>query len=323
MRVLCTGVAGMLSSNTARVLMEQGYEVAGVDDFSRGKREFVPKGLVSFWNWDISKGLSHHDAENMKFDFVVHCAALVGGVAHVQANGWRNIKNAAIDYQVLDYCVATNTPLVFSSTCCVYPPWLNYRPLKETDHASVGGPNENGYKPDEGCYGMAKLLSEMAIQEAVREHGLRAVITRCFNVYGPAEVPDLNAHVIPALIGKVLRKELPLEVWGDGSQTRSYLYVDDAARGIIAAMEKGKPGEVYNLGTETSVTVNSLASVILRVCGEDMNSLRNDTSKPSGVSARYADISKATRELGWEPTTSMITGIENTVMWCREWMEKQ
>ena len=320
MRVLCTGVAGMFASNLARLLADQGHDVYGVDDLSRGRRELVDP-RITFYEQDLTIKTTVHIPRS--YDAVYHCAALVGGVEHVRTNGWRNIKNSAIDYSVIEFCVRTGTPLVYSSSCTVYPPWINFRPLKEEDCASCGGPNERGYKPDEGCYGMAKLLGEMAIQEAVREHGLRAVITRCFNIYGPNEIPSGTAHVIPALIGKVLRKELPLEVWGDGSQQRSYLYVDDAARGIIAAMENGKPGEVYNLGTEQSHTVNELAGMILERCGYDKSALRNDPSKPSGVSARYADISKAKRELGWEPTTSIATGLDKTVQWCREWMERR
>ena len=322
MRYCVTGAAGMVGSNLSRILVDEGHHLTfGIDDLSRGRKEFFedPEYLDIF---DITKPPSDNWMPP-KLDGVFHCAARVGGVAHVMEDEYRNLKNAAIDWAVLDWCLHTNTPLLYVSTCCVYPPWLNYRPLKENDHASVGGPNENGYKPDEGCYGMAKLLGEMAVQAAVREHGLDAKIVRMFNVYGPNEVPDSTAHVIPALIGKVLRKELPLEVWGDGSQKRSYLYVDDAARGIIAAMEKGKPGEVYNLGTETSYTVNALAALILDKCGEMPANVRNDPSKPSGVSARYADISKARTELGWKPATYIGDGLDNTIQWCREWMEKQ
>jgi len=259
-----------------------------------------------------------------KASAVFHCAARVGGIGHIEVDHWRNLKNAAIDWAVLDYCMATKTPLVYLSTCCVYPPWANQHALMEEDSMIEPdyAPQLGSFRPDEGVYGMAKLLGEQAVQAAVREHGLNAKIVRMFNVYGPHEIPDSTGHVIPALIGKVLRKELPLEVWGDGTQKRSYLYVDDACRGIIAALEKGKPGEVYNLGTENSDTVATLAETILAMCDQDATNIRFDTTKPSGVPARYADCSKAHRELDWNPEVSLREGLDRTIAWCKEWMAK-
>lgn len=321
-RVLVTGIAGMWASAIAEHLVSLGHEVFGVDDLSRGRKEFIPKGL--FWmKRDLSEG---QPMMTVGVSAIIHCAAHVGGVGFLMQDRWTHLKNAAIDWHVIESCVKTKTPLVYVSSCCVYPEFMHsevyhlanggaYK-LKETDAGLDNG------EPDEGLYGLMKLSGEMAVRAAVEDRGLDAKIVRGFNVYGPHEVPDpKTGHVIPALIGKVLRGQLPLQVWGSGRALRSYLYVEDAARGVVAAMEKGKAGEVYNIGTSESRSVNEIARKVLLACDVPVTEFRNDPSMPEGAYGRLADISKSQKELGWAPTTKFEEGLADTVSWCREWIK--
>jgi UDP-glucose 4-epimerase len=288
-----------------------------VDDFSRGRRESLPN--VTLHVKDLADGVP----EVGEVGAVIHAAARVGGVNYLAQDAWKNIKNGGIDWHVINHCVERSLPLVYLSSCCVYP--CEYQ--TEAWHASHGGAYglkeddlryDTGWvHPTEELYGLMKLAGEMAVQDAVRDRGLRGTIVRMFNVYGPREMPDpQTGHVIPALIGKVLSGQNPLQVWGLGNAMRSYLYVEDAAEGILDTLRYGTSGEVYNLGTEDRRTVNEIAQTILEACGVDVP-IEHDLTKPTGAFGRLANIDKAYKELGWAPRVSLLEGVKRTVAWCK------
>ena len=144
-----------------------------------------------------------------------------------------------------------------------------------------------------------------------------------FNNYGPGEVPDeVTGHVIPALIAKALAGKFPLEVWGSGNQRRSFLYVGDAAEGVIKVMDRGLGGVPYNLGSSETVTIRELALAVLKVVSPKQVELRFDLSKPEGVFGRAPNTYRAQNELSWTPRVSLEEGICRTVRWCKDWIHR-
>ena len=321
---IVTGGAGMLGMALVAKLIGRGDRVIIVDNFSRGRSEFVhPKAeLVGH---DLAYPLPY-DLARERPKQIYHLAARVGGVNYMLRNQLLSHRNAAVDWNVIDFALFTEAPMLYCSTACVYPvERQTQEALAEQGHLSLSEPDvlDRGAHP-ESVYGWAKLLGELALAEQEQEEGAgQFKIVRMFNNYGPGEVPsEETGHVIPALIARALAGKSPLEVWGSGDQRRSFLYVDDAAQGVIEVMENGRAGVPYNLGSSETVTIRELALAVLRVVSLERGELRFDLSKPEGVFGRTPDTRRARQELGWAPRVSLEEGIRLTVEWCKDWIHK-
>jgi dTDP-glucose 4,6-dehydratase len=172
-------------------------------------------------------------------------------------------------------------------------------------------------------YAASKAASDLLVVAAVRTHGatgLDAVVTRCSNNYGPYQFPE---KLIPLMIANALRDE-PLPVYGDGLQVRDWIHVDDHCRGLLAALDRGRPGEVYNLGGSAERENLVVARALLAALGKPESLLRFVEDRP-GHDRRYAIAhSKARRELAWRPRTRFESGLRRTVEWYlahRPWWE--
>ena len=176
--------------------------------------------------------------------------------------------------------------------------------------------------PNDRFAGWAKRICELQAQAYKIEHGWDKIsIARPANVYGPYDNFDKeNAMVIPALINRAISGENPLIVWGDGSQTRSFSYVDDTVEGIIALMESDKY-DVFNIGNPNEMTIKELSSVILKLTGSKSKliykELPNDDPKQ-----RRPDITKAKENLDWEPKVDLETGLTFTIDWIKKELAK-
>jgi len=201
------------------------------------------------------------------------------------------------------------------STACVYP-----------RHCTIPTPEVEGFKdspePTNEGYGWAKRMAEYLGGAYHQEFGMKVAIARLYNAFGPRDhFESADSHVIAALIRRVVGGEDPVLVWGDGKSTRAFLYVEDAARGLLETAEKYAVCDPVNIGSDEEVTIGDLARTILRVAGSKAE-LRFDTSKPAGQPRRNCDTRKAREKLGFQARVSLEEGLRRTIAWYQARAEK-
>jgi GDP-L-fucose synthase len=188
-------------------------------------------------------------------------------------------------------------------------------PTPETEGFS-GTPEET----NEG-YGWAKRMAEFEAAAVHKEFGLRVAIARPYNAYGPRDDFDPEtSHVIPALIRKALSGQDPLEVWGDGTQTRAFLYVEDFVRGLLEVAERYAECDPVNLGADEEVSIGDLARMIVELCGSRAR-LRFETGAPKGQPRRNCDTAKAREKLAFSAKVPLREGLRRTIEWYRRRLE--
>jgi len=204
--------------------------------------------------------------------------------------------------------------LVAVGTICSYPKFAPV-PFREEDLW-------NGYPEETNApYGLAKKMLLVQSQAYRQQYGFNSVVLFPVNLYGPNDNFDLEtSHVIPAMIRKIeqgiARGEREVELWGDGSPTREFLYVDDAAEALLLAVERYDDSEPMNLGSGREISIRDLANTIAGLMGY-RGSFRYDTSKPNGQPRRGLDVNRAKKSLGWTARTSLEDGLRCTIDWWR------
>ncbi len=321
--VVVTGGAGFIGSHLVKKLVAEGRRVRVVDDLSRGSLDNLKEveGKYEFRHLYLGEpkaALGAVDGASACF----HLAAIVGGVLKMQSHQTLSAVIPAVDYNVISACVKKGVNrFLYTSTACAYPVQLQDeahvgRKLREDECYGTVGANP------ESLYGLAKLYGEWMSSRYHEEFGLKVAIVRDFNVYGPHEDFDVETgHVIPALINKVLQivsggKSGALEVWGTGRQSRSFVYVDDVADGMIKALDTIEDATPINLGSESIVSIGDLARTIADLAGF-RGSIRFRSDMPEGVFTRMPDASRARKLLGWTATTSLKDGLNNTLEYWR------
>ncbi|KKM10715.1 NAD-dependent dehydratase [Clostridiales bacterium PH28_bin88] len=247
-------------------------------------------------------------------DVVIHLAAKVGGIGFNRARpGELFYDNAIMGIQLMEEARKAGVQkFVAVGTVCAYPKYTPV-PFKEEDLW-------NGYPEETNApYGLAKKMLLVQAQAYRQQYGFDAIYLLPVNLYGPGDNFDLeSSHVIPALIRKMVEaKELDMpyiEVWGDGSPTREFLYVSDAARGILEATEKYSSPEPVNLGSGEEISIKELTETIAKIVGFK-GEICWDTSKPNGQPKRQLDTSRAWQEFGFRAQTSLPEGLRNTISW--------
>ena len=245
-------------------------------------------------------------------DVVIHLAARVGGIGANRDNPGRFLfENLMMGTQIIEECRLAHVPkLVAIGTICAYPKFAPV-PFREDDLW-------NGYPEETNApYGLAKKML-LAQSQAYREqYGMNSVVLFPVNLYGPRDNFDLEtSHVIPAMIRKCVaarrRGDSEVVLWGDGSPTREFLYVDDAAEGILLAAEKYDSSEPVNLGKGEEMSIRELASIIAQATGFT-GRFSWDTSKPNGQPRRCLEVSRAKERFGFVARTPFAVGIGATV----------
>ena len=251
---------------------------------------------------------------------VIHLAAIVGGIAnfHKLPHTLTEVNNAlynAVFRAALDEDVERFT---YVSSSMVFEQAQSF-PTREDYLPTCPVPIS--------AYGFSKLTGEVYCRAAHDEHGLPYTICRPFNAYGPGEMPSDEpgiAHAVPDLIRKVLSGQKPLQIFGDGTQTRTLTHIDDIADGIVSAM-RSPAGlrEDFNISASDELTIAAIARIIWEECGEDPAefSLEHLPSFAVDVVRRWPSVEKAKRLLGWEAQIDVRTGIRQTVDWLREHVE--
>jgi len=249
-----------------------------------------------------------------KPDIFIHLAAVVGGIGANRENPGRFFyDNAAMGLNVIEAArIAGIEKFVCAGTICSYPKFTPV-PFREEDFWD-GYPEETN-----APYGLAKKMLLVQLQAYREQYGLQGIYLTPVNLYGPRDNFDLNtSHVIPALIRKCLEAKqagaLEITAWGKGNATREFLYVEDAADGIVLASETYSSADFVNLGSGEEITIRDLLEKI-RALIDYQGAIRWDPTKPDGQPRRCLDTSRALARFGWKARTSLQDGLKKTIDW--------
>jgi GDP-L-fucose synthase len=299
-QVMVTGGGGFLGKAVVRRL-----ESAGADQV------FVPRS--SDYDLRTPDGIDRALADGRP-RMVIHLAAVVGGIGANRENPGRFFyENAIMGIQLIERArLAGVEKFVTIGTVCSYPKFTPV-PFKEDD-LWIGYPEETN-----APYGLAKKMLLVQGQAYRQQYGFNVIHLIPVNLYGPGDnFNPASSHVIPALIKKCVDArdagEPFIEVWGSGSPSREFIYVDDAAEGIVLAAERYDGAEPVNLGVGREITVRELVELIVRVAGFE-GSVRWDKTKPDGQPRRSLDTSRATLRFGFSARTPFEDGLQRTVAW--------
>lgn len=259
--------------------------------------------------------------KDAKPDIFIHLAAVVGGIGANRANPGRFFyDNAMMGLNAIEAArIAGVEKFVCAGTICSYPKFTPV-PFREEDFW-------NGYPEETNApYGLAKKMLLVQLQAYRQQYGLNGIYLTPVNLYGPRDNFDLEtSHVIPALIRKCWEareaKAAEITAWGTGNATREFLYVEDAAEGIVAAAEKYAKAEPVNLGSGEEISIRELVELTRSLAGYE-GSVRWDATKPDGQPRRCLDTSRALAEFGWRAQTKLREGMQKTIAWYGEELRK-
>ena len=299
-RFLVTGGAGFLGRSVVEGLVRRGATSIAIPrsrDYDLRRES------------DIVRVLEDHKPE-----VIVHLAAVVGGIGANRANpGKFFYDNLVMGVHLMEQArLAGIRKFVAVGTVCAYPKFAQV-PFHE-------GAIWDGYPEETNApYGLAKKMLLVQAQAYRQQYGFNAVYLLPVNLYGPRDNFDPeSSHVIPALIKKCLEAEREgrshIEVWGTGSATREFLYVDDCAEGILLATESYDGPEPMNLGSGREISIKDLVHAIARLTGF-RGEIRWDASKPDGQPRRGLDVSRARQEIGFEAKMPFEEGLRRTIEW--------
>jgi len=311
-KYLVTGGAGFIGSHIAGELVRKGHSVRIIDNFSTGKRENISSFLdeIELVEADIREfNACREVVEGM--DFILHQAALTSVPLSIEDPLLTNEINIT---GTLNLLLASRNAkvkrLIFASSAAVYGDDSRLPKTENMEGLPISP------------YALSKRVGEMYCQLFSQLYGLSTVCLRYFNIFGPRQDPfSQYASVIPNFIGKMLKEEKP-SVFGDGEQSRDFLYVSNVVEAnILASRISEVSGEVFNIAGGEKTTINSLVKELNEVLGKEIKPAYDDP-RSGDIKHSYADISKARKMLKYEPTVSFSEGLRETVRWYREGKEQ-
>lgn len=319
MKVLVTGAGGFLGGHLVRRLLDDGHRVRAVS------RRPAHSWTQRFDGEDVERVQADLRGRNQcayvvkGMDAVYNLASRIGGLGFLEKNHALCSRSVVINANLLEAAVTEGCKrYLFPSSACVYPDTGNAlaRPIRESD---AYPPN-----PPSG-YGWEKLYSERMCLYHAAEYGLQVRIPRLHTVYGPHSPIGEHEKAPIALCRKVVQAiragRNELEIWGDGEQTRSFLYVDDAIDALVRLMDS-ECGEPINIGSAVRVTVNQLADAVEAIAGVKLQR-QYRLDMPQGVRGRVSDNARAGFWLGWKESTSLLQGLEKTYRWVEQALPRQ
>ncbi len=313
-KALVLGAGGFIGSHLVTRLKKEGYYVKGIDlkypEFSKSSADdFVIGDLRDF------SVCQAHITEDI--DEIYQLAADMGGAGYLFTgdNDFNVMHNSAsINLNVAHFAIKSGVGKVFfSSSACIYPKCNQVDPDNPNCAESTAYPAE----PDSE-YGWEKIFSERLFAAAYRNYGLEVRMARFHNIFGPEGTWDSGKEKAPAALCRkvaMAKNGDAIEIWGNGLQTRSFLYIDDCIDGIRTLM-KSDAKEPLNIGSEEMVTINELAEMIIEKSGKSVRLKHIDG--PIGVMGRNSDNRLVTKTIGWEPKISLKEGLEKTYVWIEE-----
>lgn len=305
-RALVTGGAGFIGSHVAELYLAEGYDVEIVDNLSSGRRENVPARAV-FHELDIGSADAARLVRDGRFDVVSHLAAQIDVRKSVADPAYDAHVNIAGSLNLLEAVRAGGhgTRFIFSSTGgAIYGDFVPVPTVEDLP------------KDPESPYGIAKLSVEYYMAYFARVHGLETVALRYSNVYGPRQDPHGEAGVVAIFCNRILAGQ-PMTVFGDGAQTRDYVFVGDVARANLAAARavlapmRQVDTRSYNIGTGKETSVLQLAN-LLRAAAGTTTPLTHAPGRPGEQQRSSVNIAKAGRELAWTPSVRLDNGLKAT-----------
>ena len=313
-RALVCGAGGFIGSHLVKRLKKEGFWVRGVD---LKYPEFAPTAADDFVIGDLRDPAVCRYVMDGPFDEVYQLAADMGGAGYVFTgdNDADIMHNSAlINLNMLEACYKRNVKRIFySSSACIYPEYNQLDP----DNPRTAEETAYPANPDSE-YGWEKLFSERLYLAFHRNYGMDVRIARFHNIFGPEGTWRGGREKAPAaLCRKVAATPDGGEIlmWGDGKQTRSFLYIDECLEGVRRLMDSDFTGPV-NIGSEEMVTINELAEMIMEIAGKKLR-IRHIPG-PVGVRGRTSDNRLIYEKLGWKPTEPLRVGLEKTYKWIEE-----
>jgi nucleoside-diphosphate-sugar epimerase len=314
-RALVLGAGGFIGSHLVKRLKAEGYWVRGADlkipEFSTGMTD-------EFYLYDLRE---QHNVRRLFRDMqdaeVYQLAADMGGAGYIftgdhDADIMHN--SATINLNVLDAAKNIGVSKIFySSSACIYPAYNQLDPNNPNCAEDSAYPAE----PDSE-YGWEKLFSERLYLSYMRNYHMEVHVARYHNIFGPEGTWQGGKEKAPAaLCRKIALAEDgdSIEVWGDGEQTRSFLYIDECVEGTLRFMRSNASGPL-NIGSEEMVTINQLVSMIAYIAGKKI--YINHVDGPLGVRGRSSDNALIEKQIGWKPTTKLFEGLVSTYAWIEE-----
>ena len=320
-KILILGGCGFIGGNLSKKLTEEGHFVRNVDI---KRHEFFTKFNSEWMQGDLRKPKFVHDVMCLpdgSFDEVYQLAADMGGAGYIFSgeNDAKVMHNSAlINLNVLDTAIRTGVKKIFySSSACMYPEHNQLNPENPNCEESSAYPAN----PDSE-YGWEKLFSERLYLAYNRNYSLDVKIARFHNIFGPYGTYKGGKEKAPAAMCRKVAECLDggeIEVWGDGQQTRSFLYIDECTDGILRLMDSDFKGPV-NIGSEEMLSINQLAQNVIDISGKEIY-IKN-IEGPTGVRGRNSDNKLIREKLGWEPTKPLYDGLIKTYDWVNEQIKK-
>jgi GDP-D-mannose 3',5'-epimerase len=309
-RVLVTGAGGFIGHHLVSRLKADGFWVRGVD---LKHPEYEKSAADEFELLDLRESRNCMKATTGNIDQVYNLAADMGGIGYITAFHAEIARsNILINAHMLEASRLNGIRrFLFSSSACVYAQG------KQESAAVTALREEDAYPADpEPGYGWEKLFAEELCRYFLQDYSLDMRIVRFHNVYGPLGTYEGGKEKAPAAISRkvALAKDGDeIEIWGDGKQTRSFMYIEDCVEGLLRLMAS-EYREPLNLGTDHLVTINELVDVISAIAGKNLRK-RHDPTKPQGVRGRNSDNSRLNKVLGWQPSVPLEEGLKITYKW--------
>ena len=304
MRVLVTGGAGFIGSQVADAHAARGDEVIVVDSLVGGRREFIPP-LARFYQMDVRDPGLRDVLATERPQIVNHHAAQVSVSASMKDPLFDAEVNVLGTLRLLEHCVAAGVQqMIFASTG-----WALYG-----DPETLPADESTPIRPL-SPYAAGKFAAETYVGLFQRVHGLRACCLRYANVYGPRQDPHGEAGVV-AIFSRALLDGRPATIFGDGEQTRDFVYVDDVVQANLAATDRRIDGAI-NIGTGKATTVNTVYAALARAAGVSIPP-HYASPRPGDVRDITLAAGRARARLGWEPRVSVETGLTETLNWFRQ-----
>lgn len=310
------GAGGFIGSHLVRKLKSEGFWVRGVDlkypDFSDTEADDFVIG-------DLREQDVVRTVIDRRFDEVYQLAADMGGAGYIftgehDADIMHN--SATINLNVVSACQKRNIRKVFySSSACMYPAYNQEDP----DNPICTEASAYPAAPDSE-YGWEKLFSERVFLAYNRNFGMENRVARFHNIFGPQGTWQGGKEKAPAAVCRKVasaRDGGEIEIWGDGTQTRSFLYIDECIEGVLRLTRSGFEGPV-NIGSEEMVTINQLVDIVSDIAGKKLH--KNHIAGPTGVRGRNSDNTLIEEKLGWKPSQSLRDGLEVTYRWIEQQM---
>jgi len=310
-KILVCGAGGFIGHNLVNKLKSQGHYVVGIDlkipQFSHSKAD-------AFFLLDLRVPYSWGFFDNIQFDEVYQLAADMGGAGYIFTgeNDFGVMHNSAlINLNCVEAAILNKWKVFYSSSACIYPS------RNQKDPNSPICTEDSAYPADpDSEYGWEKLFSERLYLSAKRNKNLDVRIARFHNIFGPNGTYEGGKEKAPAaMCRKVIQATDSIEVWGPGTQTRSFLYIDECLEGIERLMESDFTGPV-NIGSEEMISINDLAKMVIKMSGKSI-SIKN-VDGPVGVNGRNSDNTLIYEKLNWRPSQKLETGIQQTYNWIKD-----